>query len=128
MPNSISASHIKHTPTRFIITGTIVLSGNYVQAANGGEVLNFANAVLPIGFVLPNFSGPDYLSILGNAGYSYGAFVAIPQAYPSQFLVPISVKTASAGGPTSTELSAGAYPASVTGDTITFEAHFRKMC
>lgn len=122
MANAITVNHIKQTPSRFIVTGTIALSGSYVQQASGGEVLDFTKAVFPIGFSLPNFSGPDYLDVEGCNGYTYGQFEALPQAYPNQFQVPIRVSTTAA-----TELGAGNYPAGVTGDTINFEAHFKKM-
>jgi hypothetical protein len=124
MSNVITVNHIKQTPTRFILTGTIALSGSYVQySALLGEVLNFATATFPLGFVLSNFSGPDYFSALGDNSYGYGTPLALPGAYPNQFLVPLKITTASA-----TELGAGAYPAGITGDNIQFEAHFRKLC
>jgi len=122
MANVLTILKLQREQSRFELTGTIVLSGSYVQAANGGEVLNFATATLPIGDILPNFGGIYFFEAQGNNGYSYGPFAALPQAYPSQFLVPIKIATASA-----TELSAGSYPAGITGDYIQFTAHCKKM-
>jgi hypothetical protein len=118
MANAITILSKLKTQSKLIVTGTIALSGSYTQYSGGGEVLDFTKATLPLGTTLPNSTGPNYFSAFGSSGYGYGTPASLPQSV-NPLQVPLKVTTAS-----NTELSAGAYPAGVTGDNIQFEAHF----
>lgn len=119
MANLITILRKSRAQGKLIVTGTIALSGSYVQVSGGGEVLDFTKAVLPIGDTLPNSTGPVYFDAQGANDYGYGTLAALPQASPNQLQIPLKVTTSS-----NTEMNAGAYPAGVTGDNIQFEAHF----
>jgi len=105
-----------------VVSGYLIASGSYTT---GGDTANLGAAVPAPGVVLataaipssgPMFC-PDAWSITGNLTNGY---FAIPGTGLN-----LKVKmSASIGG---SELAAGAYPASVTGDTIAFNVQFNKL-
>lgn len=113
MANVMTVNDIDKGLGNYHVFGSIALSGNYVQEAGAGEVLDFTKLVNLLGNDLPVSGPPISFAAWGRNGYNYGtqAWTTLQQK--------LKVSTASA-----TELAAGAYPAGVTGDTIYFEAVF----
>lgn len=102
---------------RLHVTGTIVMSGVYVA---NGDILNWQNAIdARQGFIgIMTQNQPDMVFIQGIAGFVY---VWTPANNK------IKILTGAAAQAALTELAAGALPAGVTGDTITFYAIFKKF-
>lgn len=90
------------------VRGTLAFSGNYVT---GGEVPTFAG-------VRSSSVTPTQLWAEGIAGYKYEWNPANGKILVRQGAGAINLPLA--------ELSAAAYPAGVTGDTIRFVAEFKK--
>lgn len=91
------------------LRGTIALSSNY---ATGGETFNLtAFAGFPV-----KKDAQAQVAIWGSSGYNYGW---VPGADLSAGKILLRSGT--------TELTAGAYPAGVTGDTIQFEVVIPKV-
>jgi hypothetical protein len=101
---------------RIHVTGTVAASGSYVT---GGDTLNLS--LFPvIGATLPPLQGTAWMD--GLAGYDY---VFTPGAALSNGKVKIFQQGTTAGA--FPELAAGAYPAAVTGDTITFYGILKQL-
>jgi hypothetical protein len=100
-------------------TGSIAFSGSY---PTGGDTLDWTTAIPQVGSsgaATPSSSGPhqaNFDSQNGNGGY----YVAVQGSAPNNW----KVKCFQASG---TEVTAGAYPTSVTSDIIAFQAEFLKM-
>src|ERR1700685_359122 len=100
-------------------TGSIAFSGSY---PTGGDTLDWTTAIPQVGrsgAATPSSSGAhqaNFDSKNGNAGY----YVAVQGSAPNNW----KVKCFQASG---TEVTAGAYPTSVTSDIIAFQAEFLKM-
>lgn len=97
----------------------VAASGNYVT---GGDTLNLATAgqdPLFAGIVADVIAsqGPTNLDVWSEGGNLANHYYAIPGTTPANNKVKIDSAF-------NTELSAGAYPAGVTGDTIVGEASF----
>lgn len=124
---SLKATVTSHDITQGNIRyfGTIVPTGNYVA---GGDQLDLgAGAAYPPGEAGPmSTSAPFKVRIFSkaapNSGYDYEY---VPGSTASNGKM--QVLTGSAAQSPSTELTAGAYPGGVTGDTIAFEAEFRRI-
>jgi len=119
---ALSITNMEEETVSFVIEGVLTVSGSY---ATGGDPLDFtkatfANQGLASG-ILPAAIAPIYAELKqAPAGY-VGEWT--PAAVPT--LQNGKLKWYSAAG---TELSAGAYPASITGDTqIIFAANFKKF-
>jgi hypothetical protein len=113
MPNVITVNRVDQGLHLAYVYGTIALSGNYVQFAGAGEVLDFTKAVFPPGQNLPVSGAPISFAAWGFTGFGYGT--------PQWTALQAKLRVNSASG---TEQGAGAYPAGVTADTIFFEAVF----
>ena len=106
---------------RIHAVGTIAIGaspGTYQNLANGGMVMNFQAAKLPVQQI------PDYVKIDGIAGYIYAwdPSIGTTAATPAFGIFESSGSTGAM-----TELSNGAtIPSGVSGDTITFHAIFKK--
>ncbi len=92
--------------------GTLAFSGSY---ATGGDTLDFSAVADRIASSQP----PLQLSISSQNG-AFNQYVPVQGSALNNW----KVKVASPGG---TELAAGAYPAGVTSDIVTFQAIFRKL-
>ncbi len=101
---------------RIHVSGTVAASGNY---ATGGDTLDLSQTPI-IASAKPPIQGTPWMD--GLAGYDY---VFTPGAALSNGKVKIFQQGASAGA--FPELASGAYPAAVTGDTITFYGIFKKL-
>jgi hypothetical protein len=101
---------------RIHVTGTAAASGNY---STGGDTLDLSQAPL-IASVQAPISGTAWMD--GLAGYDY---VFLPGAAMNSGKVKIFQQGAAAGA--FPELAAGAYPAAITSDTITFYGIFKKL-
>jgi hypothetical protein len=121
MANAITINGVDRTQGKLRARGTIAFSGSYTQYASGGEILDFTKATLPLGKTLANSTGPVGIQITSSNGYNYQTPASLPQS-TNPLQVPLKISTASA-----TELSAGAYPAGITGDNVTFEAEFPSL-
>lgn len=94
---------------RLHVIGTVALTGNYVT---GGDIISFADPLIKTA------SPPQLIRFLNL----------------SKYLLRFAVGTTLANGKikiivpdTGLELAQAAYPAALTGDTITFEGIFRKF-
>lgn len=99
---------------RLHLIGNLVFSGNYTS---GGDTINFGNVSAdsyPV--IVKSASPPLWVDIAGQSTFLYN------QVYGTT-INNGKVKVISAGS----ELSAGAYPAGITGDIITFHAVFLKF-
>ena len=124
MPNVMTVKAVQPENRFKRIRYGVVLSGNYVQAANGGEVLNLNGAANPSFFAGASFglTGPD--PTRQGAGYPLqgpGGLAAeiVPGVDAFHPILKLFDPT------TGNELAAGAYPAKVSGDTnftLEFEA------
>lgn len=111
MAAALTVTGLVRTGTQgFILTGTIALTGNYTT---GGDALDLT--VVPN---LPQTLTPDFVLVLGIAGYVYAYNIAT-----KKLLTLYSDNNNAADGPM-IEIpgSPTAYPAGVTGDTVTILA------
>jgi hypothetical protein len=101
---------------RIHVTGTAAASGNY---STGGDTLDLSQFPL-IATTQAPIQGTAWMD--GLAGYDY---VFTPGSAMNNSKVKIFQQGASAGA--FPELAAGAYPAAITSDTITFYGIFKKL-
>ena len=101
------------------VTGMLSFSGSY---SSGGDTLDWTTAIPQVGATgaaIPSGSAPQqavFESQNGNAGY----YVPVQGSGANNW----KLKCFQGGG---TEISAGAYPGSVTGDIVAFQAQFKKL-
>lgn len=86
-----------------ILRGTIAFSGSYATGGETWSLIAFAGAPVKL-------TDDAIVGIWGSSGYNYGW---VPGANLSNGKILIRTGT--------TELSAGAYPGGITGDTVQFE-------
>jgi hypothetical protein len=119
MAITINVQNVDATGVAVWVTGTVSFSGSYTT---GGDTLDWTTAIPQVGqsgAATPSDSAPlqaIFKSQNGNADY----YVPVQGSAPNNW----KVKCFQAGG---TELSAGAYPGSITGDIVAFQAQFNKM-
>lgn len=101
---------------RVHVTGTVTASGNY---STGGDTLDLSQFPAIASTRAP-IQGTGWMD--GLAGYDY---VFAPGAAQNNCTVKIFQQGGSAGA--FPELAAGAYPAAITGDAITFYGIFKKL-
>jgi len=101
---------------RIHVSGTAAASGNY---STGGDTLDLSQFPA-VAATQPPVQGTAWMD--GLAGYDY---VFTPGSAMNNGKVKIFQQSASAGA--FPELAAGAYPAAITGDTITFYGIFKKL-
>jgi len=101
---------------RVHVTGTVAASGSYTT---GGDTLDLSQFPI-IASTQPPIQGAAWID--GLAGYDY---VFAPGAAMNSNKVKIFQQGASAGA--FPELAAGAYPAAITGDTVSFYGIFKKL-
>lgn len=125
MALAVQVQAVDATGVGIWVTGVLVASGNY---STGGDTVNFQAAVaqanalnaINLGPIIESSQIPynfDAWSQSGNTANGYFAIIGTTQANCK-----LKVITAF-----NTELSAGAYPGSVTGDNIAFMAIFPKL-
>jgi hypothetical protein len=102
---------------RIHVSGTVAASGNY---STGGDSPDLSSSSAAIESTQPPIQGSTCMD--GLAGYDY---VVIPGAALNNNKVKVFQQGASSGA--FPELASGAYPAAITGDTITFYGIFRKL-
>lgn len=96
---------------KVFVTGTVVLSGSYVQ---GGDTLNLQLLGIPssqVPFAM------DFQSGAGTAAQALNSYTWVPGTTQSNGKIRCFIGAVA-------ELAAGAYPAAATGDTITWQANF----
>jgi hypothetical protein len=118
MANAITINSRTKTQNKIRLSGTIVFSGSYTQYAGGGEILDFTKATYKLGEDLAS-TMLIAIQIQSSNGYNYQTPAPLPQAGALSLQAPLKISTTSA-----TELAAGAYPAGITGDNVTFQADF----
>lgn len=101
---------------RVHVTGTVAASGSYTT---GGDTVDLSQFPLIASTQAP-IQGTAWMD--GLAGYDY---VFAPGAAMNSGKVKMFQQGASAGA--FPELAAGAYPAAITGDTISFYGIFKKL-
>lgn len=115
----LTITHRELLQKSILIRGTAVMSGSYTTVGGGGDAFNFNAAACPPGESVPEgMALPKSVQITGVNGYQYGY---VPGTTRANGLLKVCT-TANAelpGAPT-------AYPAGITGDTVTFEATFSK--
>ena len=102
---------------RIHVAGTVSASGNY---STGGDTLDLSVVETAIQTTQPPVQSTAWMD--GLAGYDY---VFAPGAAINSNKVKIFQQGSAAGA--FPELAAGAYPAAITGDTITFYGIFKKF-
>jgi len=119
MAITVNVANVDATGVTTWMTGTLVFSGSYVT---GGDTLDWTAAMETAGQsgqVVGSQSGPQQVVIdsqNGNAGY----YVSVAGSAINNW----KVKCFTGGG---TEVSAGAYPGSITGDVVAFQAQFKRL-
>jgi hypothetical protein len=101
---------------RVHVSGTVTASGNY---STGGDTLDLSQFPVISSTQAP-IQGTAWID--GLAGYDY---VFAPGASQNGCKVKIFQQGTSAGA--FPELAAGAYPAAITGDAVTFYGIFKKL-
>ena len=101
---------------RIHVSGTVAATGNYTSS---GDMLDLSQVPL-IASDQPPVQGTAWLD--GLAGYDY-VFYPGPTMNANQVKI---LQQGSAAG-AFPELAAGAYPAAITSDTITFYGFFKKL-
>ena len=119
MPLAVTINNVDVTQDSFLVRGTLAASGSYVA---GGDTLDFSGQGN-----LPVATPPRDLFVHGVAGFVY-EFVRGALLTNSKLKVRGHTPTsATAGVIPLEEITAAAYPAGVTGDTISFVAVFDKL-
>jgi len=101
---------------RIHVSGTVAATGNYTT---GGDALDLSQ-VPPIASDQPPVQGTGWMD--GLAGYGY---IFAPGATMNANKVKVFQQGSAAGA--FPELAAGAYPAAITSDTVTFYGIFKKL-
>lgn len=119
MALAATVTNVNMNRNRIIVSGTLTASGSY---PTGGDTVNLNSATWPVGSsgAVPSQAavGAGESYVQGTSGYTFGV---IPGTSPADTKVLIN----SAAG---TEVSAGAYPAAITGDTnFRFCFSFQKL-
>ncbi len=110
---NLPANNVDSTANNFInVSGTLTFSGSY---ATGGDTLDFT----PVMSLIPTSQAPIQIFAQSQNG-SFNAYVPVQGSSFNNW----KLKIAAPGG---TEIAAGAYPASVTGDIVTWQGIFRKF-
>lgn len=103
---------------RIHVAGTVAASGSYTT---GGDTLDLSSiGALGVPATQPPIEGTAWMD--GLAGYDY---VFAPGSAINANKVKVFQQASGAGA--FAELAAGAYPAAITGDTITFYGIFKKL-
>jgi hypothetical protein len=98
----------------FYVYGTVALTGSY---STGGDVLDLTALTYALGdYKVSGTKLPVQVSFVSKNGYGLGWVAGTTRANGKIFITTAS----------NTQLSAGAYPAGLTGDVITFCAIFPK--
>lgn len=101
---------------RIHVSGTVAASGNY---STGGDTVDLSQFPA-VASAKPPIQGTAWMD--GVAGYDY---VFVPGAAMNSSKVKMFAQGTAAGA--FPELAAGAYPAAISGDTITFYGIFPKL-
>jgi hypothetical protein len=119
MSIAISVETVDASGTAALVAGTLAFSGTY---PTGGDTLDWTTAIEQIadgGQTIPSASEPILVVIASQAG---GTDDYVP--VQGSALNSWKVKCLASSG---SEISAGAYPSSITGDTVAFLALFPKL-
>lgn len=130
MAVAVTITNIDSTQNQAIVTGTIVLTGNYGGASTHGDTLSFAGVT---NMAVPYQSLPTFVEIYefppagtSGSGYQYGFAVGTTQANGVlQVFGTASAGTAITAPPEYTE--AAAYSASLLAAVIRFIAYFPSL-
>ena len=101
------------------VTGTLTFSGSYTT---GGDTLDWSTAnekISATGQVLAAGTPPQQVTITSQNGNA-GSYVPVQGSALNNWKVKCFVGSG-------TEVSAGAYPSSVTSDIVAFQAQFAKL-
>lgn len=106
-----------------VVKGKLVASGSYTT---GGDTVDFTALTFDA-----LFTGPSQVIGTSGAPVQFGVWSEggnVTRAYSGLIGSALNNNKVKFGGSTyASELAAGAYPADVTGDTIAFEASFKKL-
>jgi hypothetical protein len=103
------------------VYGTITASGSY---STGGDTLSFAGFDQIKSSSLPQFVSIQSQNASGHSLWEYGFTPGTTQANGKMQVLGQQPTSATTGVIQFAELAAGAYPASITGDKIMYEAVF----
>lgn len=119
MALAVTVSRIHHPQgsKEIKVYGTIVASGNY---PTGGDTLNLLSATYNLGQGPPASSRVPIMGIILSVKANTAEFQYLYIAGTTQANGVMQIYTGAAAQSGLAELSAGAYPAGVTGDTINF--------
>lgn len=119
MAITINVQNVDASGTVTWVAGTVSFSGSYTA---GGDNLDWTTAVPQVGqsgAAIPSSQPPQQVMLSSQNGNA-GDYVPVEGSALNNW----KVKCFQAGG---TELSAGAYPTSVTTDIVAFVAQFPKL-
>lgn len=102
-----------------LVTGGLKFTGSYVT---GGDTINFGLLSIDSFAKYIKSNSPPYVCMITGQGVASGSNYTY-QFIPGTTINNGKVKIYLAG----TELSAGAYPAGITGDVVTFSSQFPKF-
>ncbi|HEY0701646.1 MAG TPA: hypothetical protein VGD60_02665 [Candidatus Acidoferrales bacterium] len=102
---------------RIHVSGTVAASGNYTT---GGDTLDLSQFPVIASAQAP-IQGTAWMDGLAGYDYVFAPGAALNNSKVKMFACAATVQAAFP------ELAAGAYPAAITGDTITFYGIFKKL-
>jgi hypothetical protein len=115
MPIAVTVSDQWDDGKRLHVVGALAFSGSY---ATGGDTLSFVGKV-------PASRAPILVRVEGIAGYKYE--VNLGSAINNSLVLVRQYNYPGGSAGAATEVSAGAYPGGVTGDTQRFYAVFKLL-
>jgi hypothetical protein len=121
MALAVTVSFVDRSVNSLRVYGTITASGSYTT---GGDTLSFAGFDQIKSSSLPKFVSIQSQNASGHSLWEYGYTPGTTQANCKMQVLGQQPTSATAGVIQFSELAAGAYPASITSDVITFEAVF----
>lgn len=123
MPLAVNVQSIDADSDVVVVTGKLVASGSY---PTGGDTIDFTSIAFDATYTGPSQIIPTSQPPLSLGVWSEGG--VINYVYSPIIGSAMNNNKLKIGGTTyGTELAAGAYPAAITGDTIAFEASFKKL-
>jgi hypothetical protein len=121
MALAVTVTFVDRSNNALRVYGTIAASGNYTT---GGDTLSFAGQDAIKSSSLPKFVSIQSQNSSGHSLWEYGYTPGTTQANGKMQVLGQQPTSATTGVIPFSELAAAAYPASITGDVITFEAVF----
>jgi hypothetical protein len=121
MALAVTVNFVDRSNNALRVYGTIAATGSYTT---GGDTLSFANQALIASNTLPKIVSIQSQNAAGHSLWEYGFTPGTTFANGKMQVLGQQPTSATTGVIPLSELAAAAYPASITGDVIVFEAVF----